>query len=68
MRHTDADIRKDLERAINAAGSLRQLARDAGLSPAFLSQVRTGRALPGERLAGYLGYIDDGKRWVRSSV
>jgi hypothetical protein len=67
MRYTDEDIRADLQRAIDEAGSLRKLSDECGLSPTFLSQVRRGDSLPGPTLAAYLGYEDDGKRWIKKA-
>lgn len=64
MRFTDDDIRADLERAIDAAGSLRRWAAHAGVSPAEVSQVRLGRKV-GPRIAAALGYHRDDKIWVR---
>ena len=53
-----------MERAIETAGGLRRFAQNAGLSATFVSAVRHGQS-PGPKLAAYLGYRDDGKKWVR---
>jgi hypothetical protein len=64
MRYDDDYIRRVLEDAIERAGGVRRLADDAGVSAAFISNVRLGHAPPGPTLASYLGYAEDGKRWV----
>lgn len=63
-RYTDADVIAALEAAISDAGSLRKLARLWGVSATFLSVVRHGKSPPGQ-VAARLGYVEDGKRWVR---
>jgi len=65
MRFTDDDIVAEIERAIERAGSLRRFAKEAGVSPTFVSLVRRSKSPPGETLARHLGFVDDGKRWVR---
>ncbi|MFM1816766.1 MAG: hypothetical protein RLZ98_3461 [Pseudomonadota bacterium] len=64
MRYSDDHIRKVLEDEIARAGGVRRLAAEVGLSPAFISAVRSSQAPPGPTLASYLGYVEDGKRWV----
>lgn len=64
-RYADADVLKEFERRIAEAGGLRTFARHAGLSAAFLSMVRLGQSPVSPRVAEALGFVDDGKRWVR---
>ncbi len=64
-RYTDADVIAALEAAISDAGSLRKLARLWGVSATFLSAVRHGKCPPGAHVAERLGFVEDGKRWVR---
>jgi hypothetical protein len=64
-RFTDDDVRSAMEQAIEDAGSLRQFAKLAGVSPTFVSLVRTRGMPPGPRIAAALGFVEDGQRWVR---
>ena len=64
-RFTDDDVRSAMEQAIEDAGSLRQFAKLAGVSPTFVSLVRNRGTSPGPRIAAALGYFEDGQRWVR---
>lgn len=63
-RFTDAEVIQELERRIEARG-LRAFAREHAMSPTFVSQVRHGQSVVSERMATALGFVDDGKRWVR---
>ena len=63
-RYTDGDVLKELERRIEARG-LRAFAREHAMSPTFVSQVRHCQSVVSERMANALGFVDDGKRWVR---
>jgi hypothetical protein len=64
MRYDDEHIKAELERAIAMAGGVRRLADRCGLTASFISQVRLGQSAPGPKLAEYLGYVEDGRRWV----
>ena len=44
-----------LEAAINAVGSASAWAASAGVSPAYVSDVRLGRGAPGRAILGALG-------------
>lgn len=68
MRYTDDDIRADLDRAIERAGSIRKLAVKMGITPAYLSSVMRGLKPVGPAVATYLGFEEDGKRWVKSKA
>jgi hypothetical protein len=65
QRFTDDDVRDCLEQAITDAGSLRQFAKLAGVSPTFVSFVRKRGMPPGPRIAAALGFVEDKQRWVR---
>lgn len=52
---TDDDFRARLRAACAEAGGLRSFARGCGFSPAYVSQVATGKEPPGERLGHILG-------------
>lgn len=64
MRFSDDDIRKELKTRLELS-SVRALAKELGVSPAMISQVANGNFPPGPKIAGALGYVDDGLRWVR---
>lgn len=64
-RYTDADVIKELERRIAEGGGLRPFARFSGLSPTFISMVRHKQTPVSVTIAAHLGFMDDGKRWVR---
>ena len=64
-RFTDDDVRRLLRRDVERAGSIRKWAQDTGLSATYVSQVLARDLPPGPRIAGALGFKDDGKRWVR---
>jgi lambda repressor-like predicted transcriptional regulator len=64
-RYTDSDIRAELRRAIEHAGSLRKWAKGADVSATLVSQVLTRDLPPGPKIASALGFQDDGRRWVR---
>jgi transcriptional regulator with XRE-family HTH domain len=64
MRFSDADIRKEVQRRLMKQ-SIRDLAKDLGVSPAMIHQVASGKAPPGPTIAEALGFHDDGLRWVR---
>lgn len=55
MAMNEEQFRKWLESKIKKAGSLRGLARELNVSPAYLSDVRTGRRFPGPKLLDPLG-------------
>ena len=65
-RFKACDLLKELETAINNAGGVRAFARHVGMSATFISAVRNERAEPSERLANALGFLDDGKRWIKA--
>lgn len=67
-RYSDDDVRAALEREIASEGSLRKLSERVGVSPSYISMVRQGKAPPGAMLAEVLGFIEDGRRWVRRSA
>ena len=46
--------------------SLRQLARELGVSAAYLSQVRNGRVKPSARLIELLSKHGENQRWART--
>lgn len=50
-----ADVKAILEAAVRRAGSARELARRAGVSPSYVSLVRSGKTAVGRKLAAYLG-------------
>ena len=66
MRYTDEDICIEFRNAVTQRGT-RAVAREIGLSPAFVSLVTRGLCTPGPRVAAYLGYVDDGKRWTKQA-
>lgn len=49
------EVRERVETAIECAESLRKLAESWGISPAYLSDVRTGRRAPGDSILRHLG-------------
>jgi hypothetical protein len=63
-RFTDEDIRLEVAALAVEIGT-RQLAKRLGVSPAFVSLVTMGKAKPGPTVAAALGYVDDGKRWIK---
>lgn len=64
MRYTNADLKNELESLVRTRG-LRHVARQISVSPTLVSQIVHGRTLPGPTVAAYLGYVDDGKRWIK---
>lgn len=65
-RYTDDDVRAALEKAVLREGSQRRLADRVGISPSYISSVRRGQLPPSQLLAESLGFIEDGRRWIRS--
>ena len=65
MRYTDDDVVLELARAIELAGGVRRFAEAADISATFVSLVANRRCRPGPRIAAYLGFVEDDKRWVR---
>ena len=51
----EAEVRAAINTAIECAASLRALAASWGISPAYLSDVRTGRRAPGDSILKHLG-------------
>lgn len=64
-RYTDDDVRAELRRAIDRAGSLRKWAEGADVSASHVSQVMLRQIPPGPRIAAALGFEEDGRRWIR---
>lgn len=64
-RYTDSDVRAELRRAVERAGSLRRWAESADVSAAMVSQVLARDLPPGPKIARALGFHDDGRKWVR---
>jgi hypothetical protein len=64
-RFADDDVRTAMRQAIELAGSLRRFAAEVGVSPTHVSLVLTRDLPPGPAIATALGFIEDGKRWVR---
>ena len=58
------DILTDLGAAIEREG-VRGYARRVGLSATFVSAVARRQALPGPKIIEDLGYVEDGRRFVR---
>lgn len=65
MRFSDQDVILALSGKI-AAKSLRKVAADIGVTPAFLSFVMNGKAKPGPKVAEALGFQEDGLRWIEA--
>lgn len=63
-RFTDTDIRRDLTAWVAEHG-LRGCARQIGVSAPMVSQVLAGEVPPGPTIAHALGYVEDGKRWIK---
>jgi len=66
QRYTDDDVRAELRRAIDRAGSLRKWSESADVSASHVSQVMLRQISPGPKISAALGFYDDGKRWVRN--
>ena len=64
MRYTDHDIVNKLLERIAISG-VRGVARDVGVSATFVSMVSRQKCPPGPVLAEYLGFQEDGLRWVK---
>lgn len=64
-RYSDDDVRAELRRAIERAGSLRKWAENADVSASHVSQVMLRQIPPGPKIAAALGFRDDGRKWVR---
>ena len=52
---TDDQFRERLRDACARAGGVRALSRETGLSPAYISQVATGKEPPAERIGRIIG-------------
>lgn len=65
MRYSDEQVRQALQERIEAS-SLRAVAGEIGITPSFLSQVMRGNAPPSDKLAAYVGFHEDGLRWVKA--
>ena len=63
-RFKDHDIVAELQARVAATG-VRKLAKELGVSPTYVSQVVNGKLPPGPGVAGPLGFVDDGYRWVK---
>jgi hypothetical protein len=64
MRFSDKDVINALSGKI-AASSLRKVAAEIGVTPAFISFVMHEKCPPGPKVAKFLGFQDDGLRWVK---
>ena len=55
--HDEAGVAALVHARIAEAGSLRALAREWGVSPAYLSDLTNGRRGPGPKILGPLGLV-----------
>lgn len=53
---TEEDIVADLRQRVEAAGSMRELARQYGVSVSYVSDCLNGRRAPGPGILGPMGY------------
>ena len=51
---TEAQVRKALKRACEAAGSQREFARQAGVSAVYVGDVLAGKRAPGKAILAFL--------------
>lgn len=52
---SEADVRKLVQAAIDKAPSLRHLAKEWGITPSYLCDIRLGRRAPGPPVLDALG-------------
>lgn len=56
---TEADVREQVEALVVKAGSMRALAREWEMSPAYLGDFLNGRRAPGPQILKPLGLVQE---------